>query len=203
MAERIMEPVESREDQQATTCADALQGFWSATEFLMREGGPFETQEELVLGEPMQVFRNRKRHFLELLETSALYGTREFLVFEGGPRVTFAEFRVRVLATAEKMHRELKIRKGERVAICAKNGPGWIITASAALTLGAVVVAMNRWCTPEDIQLELELTEPAAILIDSKGQSILPDHEQSATVVDIDLFVQQVFEGRSGSPIAP
>lgn len=203
MAERMMEPMEPREDQQATTRADTLQGFWSATEFLMRAGGPFETQEELVLGEPMQVFRNRKRNFLELLETSALYGTREFLVFEDGPRVTFAEFRVQVLATAEKMHRELKIRKGERVAICAKNGPGWIITASAALTLGAVVVAMNSWWTPEDIQLALELTEPAAILIDSKGQSILPDQDQSATVVDIDLFVQQVFEGCSGSPITP
>ena len=195
----MMEPMESREDQQATTSADTLRGFWSATEFLMRAGGPFETQEELVLGEPMQVFRNRKRHFLELLETSALYGTREFLVFEGGPRVTFAEFRVRVLATAEKMRRELKIRKGERVAICAKNGPGWIITASAALTLGAVVVAMNSWWTSEDIQLALELTAPAAILIDSKRQSILPDQEQSATVVDIDLFVQQVFEDCSGS----
>jgi acyl-CoA synthetase (AMP-forming)/AMP-acid ligase II len=204
MAERMMEPMESREDQQATTCADTLQGFWSATEFLMRAGGPFETQEELVLGEPMQVFRNRKRHFLELLETSAaLYGTREFLVFEGGPRVTFAEFRVRVLSTAEKMHRELKIRQGERIAICAKNGPGWIIAASAALTLGAVVVAMNSWWTPEDIQLALELTEPAAILIDSKGQSILPDQEQSATVADIDLFVQQIFEGGSGSRIIP
>src|SRR5208282_4919897 len=52
MAERMMEPMEPREDQQATTCADTLQGFWSATEFLMRAGGPFETQEELVLGEP-------------------------------------------------------------------------------------------------------------------------------------------------------
>ena len=78
MAERMMEPMESREDQQATTCADALQGFWSATEFLLRPGGLFETQEELVFGEPMQVFRNRKRHFLELLETSALYGRESF-----------------------------------------------------------------------------------------------------------------------------
>ena len=64
-------------------------------------------------------------------------------------------------------------------------------------------MAMNSWWTPEDIQLALELTEPAAILIDSKGQSILPDQEQSATVVDIDLFVQQVFEGCSGSLITP
>jgi acyl-CoA synthetase (AMP-forming)/AMP-acid ligase II len=198
-----MKPMESREDQQIITSADVLQGFWSATESMLRPGGPFETQEELVLGEPMQVFRNRKRNFLELLESSALFGEREFLVFEGDLRVTFAEFRDRVLSTAEKMRRELQVRKGDRIAVCAKNGPGWIITASAALTLGAVVVAMNSWWTPEDVRLALELTGPSLIFVDSKGRAILPDNEQPAKVVDSELFVQEVSEGYSASLTAP
>ena len=195
--------MESREDQQIITSADVLQGFWSATESMLRPGGPFETKEELVLGEPMQVFRNRKRNFLELLESSALFGEREFLVFEGDLRVTFAEFRDRVLSTAEKMRRELQVRKGDRIAVCAKNGPGWIITASAALTLGAVVVAMNSWWTPEDMRLALELTGPTLIFVDSTGRAILPDNEQPTKVVDSELFVQEVSEGYSASLTTP
>ena len=195
--------MESREDQQIITSADVLQGFWSATESMLRPGGPFETKEELVLGEPMQVFRNRKRNFLELLESSALFGEREFLVFEGDLRVTFAEFRDRVLSTAEKMRRELQVRKGDRIAVCAKNGPGWIITASAALTLGAVVVAMNSWWTPEDMRLALELTGPTLIFVDSTGRAILPDNEQPTKVVDSELFVQEVSEGYSTSLTTP
>jgi long-chain acyl-CoA synthetase len=195
--------MESREDQQMVTRAEALQGFWSATEFMLRPGGPFETQEELVLGEPMQVFRKRKRNFLELLESSALFGEREFLVFEDGLRVTFAEFRDRVLSTAEKMRRELKVRKGDRIAVCAKNGPGWIITASAALTMGAVVVAMNSWWTQEDMRLALELTGPTLIFVDSKGRALLPDNEPPAKVVDSDPFVQEVSKGYSASPTTP
>ena len=195
--------MESREDQQIITSADVLQGFWSATESMLRPGGPFETKEELVLGEPMQVFRNRKRNFLELLESSALFGEREFLVFEGDLRVTFAEFRDRVLSTAEKMRRELQVRKGDRIAVCAKNGPGWIITASAALTLGAVVVAMNSWWTPEDMRLALELTGPTLIFVDSTGRAILPDNEQPTKVVDSELFVQEVSEGYTASLTTP
>ena len=195
--------MESREDQRIITSADVLQGFWSATESMLRPGGPFETKEELVLGEPMQVFRNRKRNFLELLESSALFGEREFLVFEGDLRVTFAEFRDRVLSTAEKMRRELQVRKGDRIAVCAKNGPGWIITASAALTLGAVVVAMNSWWTPEDMRLALELTGPTLIFVDSTGRAILPDNEQPTKVVDSELFVQEVSEGYSASLTTP
>ncbi len=161
------------------------------------------SQLRTVLGEPMQVFRSRKRNFLELLESSALFGEREFLVFEGGPRVSFAEFRDRVLSTAEKMRRELKIRKGDQIAICAKNGPGWVITASAALSLGAVVVAMNSWWTPEDMRLALDLTEPVAIVVDSKRRAILPNDEQAATVVDGELFVQDVSEISSTPLMAP
>ena len=196
------EPTQRREDKKIATSAETLQEFWSATESLLRPGSPFETQQEFVLGEPMQVFRSRNQNFLEVLESSALFGDREFLVFEDSLRVSFAEFRDRVLSTAETMRRDLNIRKGDRIAICAKNSPGWVITASAALTLGAVVVAMNSWWTPEDMQLALELTEPVAIVVDSKRRAILPDDERARTVIDSERFNQDLCAGSSTSLMA-
>jgi len=62
-------------------------------------GGPFETTVEEVLGERMQVFRNRKRSLRELLAGSAGFADKEYLV-HGERRISYGDHLALVASTA-------------------------------------------------------------------------------------------------------
>ena len=58
---------------------------------LCAPGSPFETEEALVLGAPMQVYKHRARSLRELIENSRQHGDAEYTVFitEDGKRRPF------------------------------------------------------------------------------------------------------------------
>ena len=114
------------------SAAAELKELEAATLRLLQPGSPFELHEEVVLGESMQVFKTRQRNFRELLEQSRNYGESEFLVFEDGTRVSFAEFHDLAVGAADVLQSGLGLSKGDRVAVCAQNGPGWILASSGA-----------------------------------------------------------------------
>jgi long-chain acyl-CoA synthetase len=171
--------------------ADLISRLVSATDRLLQPGSPFEMKEEEVLGQPMQVFAARERSFRAMLDRSRAFGGAEFLVFEGGPRVTFAEFHEQVTAAARVLRSEFGLSKGDRIGICAQNGPGWILASCGALAMGAVVVALNSWWTSEELRSALDLTEPALVVVDTRRREILPDGWPSEVELDDD-FVQKV-----------
>ena len=104
-------------------------------------GGPFEIVPEPVLGEVLPVLKTRARSLRELLEQSALHGEREHLVL-GDTRITFAEHRRRVASVARALQERYGVKKGDRVAILAANGPEWVIA------YWATVSTRGRWCRP-------------------------------------------------------
>lgn len=53
---------------------------------LLGPGGPFETEEAVVLGERVRVFRHRPRDLRALLERSASFGDAEYLISATGGR---------------------------------------------------------------------------------------------------------------------
>src|SRR4051794_18989160 len=113
---------------------------------LTAPGAPFEMLEEEVLGERMAVFRNRPRSLRQILADATRHGDRDCLVFDDGTRITFEQL-VKDVASVASALSARGIGKGDRVAICAANGPGWLLTFWASVSLGAVVVAMNGWWT--------------------------------------------------------
>ena len=115
------------------------------------------------------------------------FGDAEFLVFEGGLRVTFEEFHDLVMAAAHVLQTEFGLSKGDRVGICAQNGPGWILASTGALAMGAVVVALNSWWTTEELRSALELTDPALVVVDTRRQQLLPEGWTGQVVLDDDL----------------
>jgi len=150
---------------------------------LLRGGGLFEVVEEEVRGERMAVFAQRPRSIGQLVDASAAHGDAEFLVFEGGPRITFAGHRRLVGAAAARLRDDHGIGPGDRVAICAANHPGWIVTALATMAIGGVVVALNSWWSREELGRALELTEPSLLVVDEKRR----DQIGGAAVPTIDI----------------
>ncbi|MEW2354995.1 class I adenylate-forming enzyme family protein [Spirillospora sp. NPDC029432] len=126
---------------------------------------PYEITEEEVLGRRLAVFRHRRRHLGELVEASARYGDREYLVFPRR-RLTYAEHHAAVTATARLLRDRYGVGPGSRVAILAANAPEWIVAFWAAVGLGGVVVALNAWWAGEEIEYALGDADPVLLVAD-------------------------------------
>lgn len=74
-----------------------------------------------------------------MLEHSAQFGPRDYLVYEG-ERFTYAEHHRRVAALARALVRDFGIRKGDRVALAMRNYPEWPMVYWATVAIGAVIV---------------------------------------------------------------
>ena len=134
---------------------------------LSAEGGPFETRQEVVLGEPMQVFAKRHASLRELLAASAAFGDTEYVVSDAR-RITYSEHLRVVGSVARGLQERHGVGPGDRVAILAANCPEWIITYWATVSLGAIVASMNGWWTRDEILYALELSEPTLLVGDRK-----------------------------------
>ncbi|MBL7496626.1 acyl--CoA ligase [Frankia sp. CNm7] len=159
-------------------------------------GGPFEVTEDLVLGERMPVFRNRPTSLREILASSACFGSRDCFVFGDGSRITFAELPSRVASTAAFLRDVHGVRQGDRVAICAANGPGWLLVLWATTSLGAVLVAMNGWWSEPEIENALDLTSPAVVFADEKRGARLP-----CSYVDVDKTFGDMIRHAPDAPL--
>ena len=107
---------------------------------LLAPGGPFATEEVEVLGERMQVFKNRS-HDLRGTRGRAPsgFGDAEYFVFSDGVaerRITFAEHERLVASVAAALRDEYGVGPGDRVAILGANSPEWIVTFWATISLG-------------------------------------------------------------------
>jgi long-chain acyl-CoA synthetase len=163
------------------TLADKVR---TVSEQLTAPGAPFEVHEEEVLGERMPVFANRHESLRSVLESSARFADRDCLVFDNGLRVTFDDLQRDVASFAAALRDRYGIGKGDHVAICGANSPGWIEAFWACTALGAVVVAMNGWWTTTEIEHALELTEPKVLLADAKRLERVGDTD--VPTVDLD-----------------
>ncbi len=130
-------------------------------------GGIFEITEEEVLGERMQVFKDRKRSLRQLLEESAMHADKEYLVL-GDRRITYAEHLRLVASAAQELRQRYGVEKGDRVAILAENHLEWVIAFWASVSLGAIVSALNGWWTADEIEYGIELSKPKVLIADRK-----------------------------------
>ena len=95
---------------------------------LQAKGGPFELTREDVLGQSMQVYKNRARSLRELLAASSAHGDKEYIVFSDGRRWTYRAHLRDVASVAAGLRDRYQIGHGDHVAILAANTPEWILT---------------------------------------------------------------------------
>jgi acyl-CoA synthetase (AMP-forming)/AMP-acid ligase II len=142
-------------------------GILEVRERLTAPGAPFEIVDEVVLGERMQVFKNRPRSLREMLQQSAGHADREYLV-QGDRRIRFADHVDLVASLASVLRERFGIEKGDRVAILAENRVEWPISFWATMSLGGIVAALNGWWTADEIAYGVADSQPKLLIADRK-----------------------------------
>ncbi len=154
-------------------------------------GGYFEIEEADVLGERISIFKNRAPSLRALLETSAGFGEKEYIVFEDH-RITYREHLKAVASVARALQEKYGVKKGDRVAILAANNPEWIITYWATISLGAIAVGLNGWWVADEILYGLKDSDPKVLVGDQKRLARLDGIDISIPVVVMETDFNQL-----------
>jgi fatty-acyl-CoA synthase len=130
---------------------------------------------------------------------------RPALVYEDGPRYSFAEFEAeaRLLARGLIAH---GVRSGDRVVLWATNIPEWVVLQFALAKIGAVLVTANTSLRAKDIEYLLRQSD-ASTLVTIRGfrhvDYISALEEIGATRGALPLLRRLFFIGRGGQSIPP
>jgi acyl-CoA synthetase (AMP-forming)/AMP-acid ligase II len=157
------------------------------------ELSPFDIHDQPVRGVTMPVFRHRKRSLRELLEASARYGDRTYII-DGQARLSFAEHLAAVDALAGVLRERYRVAKGERVAIFAANRWEWVVCFWAVTSLGAIACGMNGWWTAEEFRHAADLVEPVLLIGDQPRLDRLSGADPGCPVLRIDDVARLVRE---------
>jgi fatty-acyl-CoA synthase len=98
-----------------------------------------------------------------LTRLSAALPDNEALVYDGGPRYTFAALE-REARTIARGLMAIGVEPGERVVLWATNVPEWIVLQFALAKIGAVLVTANTSLRAPDIQYLLRQSEAATLV---------------------------------------
>jgi acyl-CoA synthetase (AMP-forming)/AMP-acid ligase II len=98
--------------------------------------------------------------------SSQAFGPRDYLVYEQD-RVTYTQAHARVRQLAAYLQ-TLGVAKGQRVALCLRNSPDWVISFWAIHMLGAVVVAVNCFNTADVVAHCVTMSGSVVAILDEE-----------------------------------
>ena len=141
---------------------------WQAVAELTAPGQDYEIVEQTVRGGLVcRVFKNAPGSLLDLLTASEPWGDLIYLRYRG-EEYSFNEVRSRTAKIARFLRERLNVGRGDRVAVCMRNYPEWVVSFFAPISLGAVSVAFNGWWSGEEIEYGLKDCGAKALLIDEE-----------------------------------
>src|SRR5665213_301980 len=166
---------------------DELLSMADATAQMTAPGSMFETERTSVHGIEMTVWKHAPSTLRQILDLSLAHASRDFLVYEG-QRFTFDEHYRAASTLAERLIAS-GVAKGDRVAIASRNLPQWVIAFWATVLTGAVVVPINAWWTPEELQYGLSDSGTSVLFVDEERlervRSTLDELPELSTIVVI------------------
>ena len=119
---------------------------------------------ETVLGRPVQVWKHRHKHVLDLLDLAPRAEALDLLV-QGDRRVSFRDFHAGVETAAVELAR-LDIGRGDRILLILYNRPEVLLAQWGAFRLGAVPVFGNRWWSDAEAADVIARVRPKLIITD-------------------------------------
>lgn len=135
-------------------------------EELTGPGGQFEIAEADVLGQRLRVFKNAPPSVREFWLSTAAWGDRPYLIYEGEV-LTYAQAHTHAAAIAAWLW-DQGVRPGDRVAIALRNYPEWMVIYWACTSIGVAAAGLNAWWTAEEMEAALKDAEPRAMFIDAE-----------------------------------
>ncbi|EKM59179.1 uncharacterized protein PHACADRAFT_136523 [Phanerochaete carnosa HHB-10118-sp] len=137
-------------------------------EILCAPGMPHEMETRIIDGRVQRVYKNlwpSLRSFW--LWAASEYKNSTYIVF-GDERASYHEVYRRSLQAAAMFYQRYGIRKGDRVGICARNLPDYLVAFWACQILGAVSVLVNAWLPAEPLVHCLSHTGCKLVLVDTE-----------------------------------
>lgn len=181
--------------------SDVLQRILDTEAELIKAGALFELETADLFGQQMQVFRNRVPCLRSLIQGSARFLDKEYIVY-GDRRISFQDHFQAVASTAKALHDRYGVRKGDRVAILSANNPEWIVAFWAIISLGAIAVGLNGWWVADEILYALEDSEPKVLVGDAQRLARLRSTCLSVPVVSIESDFEQLWNYDPGAKLS-
>jgi len=144
---------------------------------LLKGQGFFEINTEDVLGQSMEVFKNRPRSLVDFLDASANHADKPYLIYKT-QTLTFSEHLLLIKKAAYILQHTFDVKPGDRVAIYASNRPEWIIFFWATVSIGAIACGINGWWKGVEAMKAIELADPKVVLVDFKRFERIEDLNQ-------------------------
>ena len=142
-------------------------------QLLCAPGAKFEMETVDVRGIPTRVWKNSPPSLRALIMMTQMHGELEFTVYEG-ERVTYAANYKATVALANALH-DMGVRKGDRVALAARNLPEWATIFFAVTSIGAICVPLNAWWTGNELEYGLRDSGSKWLFVDGERHVRLKD----------------------------
>ena len=141
-----------------------IEALHQATQELTAPGAPFEIATVPIRGVPTRVFAKAPTSLRAVWLGSRAHGDAVHLVYED-ERWTFEDAHRDVARIAQWLVSQ-GVDPGDRVAIAMRNHPEWLLVFWATTSIGAVVVGMNAWWTPDEMAYALGDSTPKVVVCD-------------------------------------
>jgi long-chain acyl-CoA synthetase len=134
---------------------------------LTQPGQMFELTTLSIRGvDDVKGFANIPGSLRDVWEMTAGHGPADYLVYED-ERWTYEEAHQQVQSIAAWLSAN-GVQQHDRVAIAMRNYPEWMLAYWAVISMGAVVVGMNAWWVPEEMDYGLEDSAPKVLICDKE-----------------------------------
>ena len=122
-----------------------------------------ETREHR--GYKQRYFKNLPASLRDFWLATKPFGARTYLIYEE-ETLSYDETHRRVVDLATCLRDRFGCRKGTRIALATKNIPEWVITFWATALLGATIVPLNAFMSPDALAHILKLTDSRVLIVD-------------------------------------
>lgn len=141
----------------------------------------------------MRQFANAPPDINMLIEAARAHADKTFIV-DGELRLTYAE----VFARRDALAAKLDIARGDRVALCMKNGAAWMTGFLAILTRGGVATLINSRGAPAELVAMIDDVSATLVLADTDRAARLREGGYTGRIIEASEFPTS-----SSTPLEP
>lgn len=145
---------------------------------------PFAIETAEIDGVELRVFSKAPLNLGAVYDLARNVADETFLVYLD-ERYTFAETLDMARRLARALREEYRVRKGDRIAICARNSPEWCLAYMAATMIGAIAAPFNSWSTARELEFLIKDSGSRLIFADPPRLKLLGEAAGNLDVVMI------------------
>ena len=149
-------------------------------------GQMFETRSVERRGVAMPAFVNAPPSLAHYFAHFVAQHKDALFIVDGDQRLTFGEIYEAAARVADGLAARHGMKKGDRVAIAARNSANWIAAYMGILMGGGCASLLNGWWTGEELAFGIDLCECSIVLADRQRAERLSGVQHGAKLVIFD-----------------